>query len=218
MNLSEYESEPIDGLPDYLPDGEHILWQGSPERKSFSKHVFHLNKLLIYFGILIAWNIMSNINAGSSIVEVIVGTSWIGILTLAAISILMLFSWMFSKSTLYTITNRRLVLRFGVAIPMIINMPWEKIRLADLKVYPDESGDISLTLIDGEKISYFVLWPHVKPWKFSSVRPMLRSIPKATQVGTIIADALSASMQTSQTHEKQDKKIATDNTNNLVLS
>lgn len=190
MNMSEYESEPVPGLPEYLPEGEYILWQGSPHWKSFSRHVFHINKLLIYFCILIAWNVWSSLNAELSLLQAMSGATWIGVLTIFAISIVLIFSWLFSKTTIYTITNRRLVLRFGVAIPMIINLPWNKVQQADVKVYADHSGDIPLTLIAGEKISYFVMWPHAKPWNFSRVKPMLRSIPGANKVALIVAEAL----------------------------
>ena len=43
MKITEYESEPIPGLPEQLPQGEKILWQGAPKWQSFAKHVFHIN-------------------------------------------------------------------------------------------------------------------------------------------------------------------------------
>jgi hypothetical protein len=39
-------------------------------------------------------------------------------------------------------------------------------------------------------MSYFVLWPHAKPWRMGHVEPMLRCIPNAQAVGQILGRAL----------------------------
>ena len=30
MGMTEYEDEPVEGLPEYLPEGETMVWQGRP--------------------------------------------------------------------------------------------------------------------------------------------------------------------------------------------
>ena len=53
-NGHEHEFEPAFGLPEPLPQGEHILWQGAPDFTDMAIRVFHLRKAAIYFAVLIA--------------------------------------------------------------------------------------------------------------------------------------------------------------------
>ena len=91
--------------------------------------------------------------------------------------------------TVYTLTNRRIVMRFGVALPMMINVPLDKIESADLAEY-GEFGDIALTLAPGERISYMALWPHARPWHHSKVKPMLRGLPNVSVAAALLANAV----------------------------
>ena len=50
---AEHEFEASHGLPAALPKGERILWQGSPDVKSLTRHAFHVPKLAAYFGLLL---------------------------------------------------------------------------------------------------------------------------------------------------------------------
>ena len=50
----EHEFEPERGLPEQLPAGEQLLWQGSPEWKRLAQRAFHVRKLVVYFAALIA--------------------------------------------------------------------------------------------------------------------------------------------------------------------
>jgi len=45
----EHEFEPEYGLPERLPDGEKMLWQGAPDFKALAIRVFHLRKLALHF-------------------------------------------------------------------------------------------------------------------------------------------------------------------------
>ena len=56
----------------------------------------------------------------------------------------------------------------------------------------DGRGDIALRLGDETRIAYFVLWPHARPWRLKSPQPMLRALPKASDVGRILAEAIAA--------------------------
>ena len=38
--MSEYENEPIRGLPGLLPKGEYIVWQGSPDWRGLARRFF----------------------------------------------------------------------------------------------------------------------------------------------------------------------------------
>ena len=45
----EHEFEAAPGLPEPLPRGERLIWQGSPDWVQLAIHAFHVRKLAIYF-------------------------------------------------------------------------------------------------------------------------------------------------------------------------
>jgi hypothetical protein len=190
--MNEHESEPIRGLPAYLPAGEHIVWQGAPDWRQLARRAFHVRKVALYFVLLIGIHVGFRLAEGATLPGAVRGAAWLAVLGLSAIALLGLLAWLYGKTTVYTVTEQRLVMRFGVAIPMMINIPWQKIDAADLKVYAGGNGDIALTLARDQKLSYWLLWPHVRPWHFSPVRPMLRCLADAQPVAAHLGDVLGA--------------------------
>jgi len=78
-----------------------------------------------------------------------------------------------------------------VALPMTVNVPLGKIANAALKTYRDGSGDIPLRpSADSDRVSYLLLWPHIRPWRMRAPEPMLLSIPDAAKVAARLAEAL----------------------------
>ncbi len=53
--MSEYEIEPIPGLPGDLPPGERILWQGKPDWRMLARTAFHTRIVAGYFVLLSVW-------------------------------------------------------------------------------------------------------------------------------------------------------------------
>jgi hypothetical protein len=187
--MNEYEYEPIRGLPERLPEGEYIIWQGEPEWGALARRVFHVRAVMVYFALLLAWYLWTRVSTGTSPVGLLSAASWPLMLGTTALIILYGLAWAFARSTVYTLTNRRIVMRFGVAIPMMINVPLDKIESADLAAY-GEFGDIALTLAPGERISYLALWPHARPWHIARVKPMLRGLPNVAVATALLADAV----------------------------
>jgi hypothetical protein len=190
--VNEYEREPIPGLPEVPPAGERILWQGAPDWGSLARHGFHARKVAVYFALILAWLLGSRLWAGESLAQAMVLGAWLLVLALLAIGLLLLLAWANSRATLYTLTNRRVAIRFGVAVSMTINIPYRQILAADLRRYGDGTGDIPLSLAGRPRVSYLVLWPFVRPWRFGKVQPMLRSVPTAERVAGILAEAMRA--------------------------
>lgn len=185
--VTEYEYEPVPGLPERLPPGEEILWQGSPRWDVLARRAFHVRKVAGYFLLLAGWTIAWDIQAGS---DPVASAFWLVLAAALAIGLLTLLARAMARSTLYTITSHRVVMRFGVAIPMTINLPFTRVVGAALRDYGDGTGEIPLTLAPRTRTSYLVLWPHVRPWRFSPAEPMLRAIPEAQRVARILAAAL----------------------------
>lgn len=188
--MNEHEHEPVWGLPEYLPEGEKMLWQGQPAWQQLALHVFHVRKIAIYFVLLCIAHIGLQWTDGASLAVAAKGAFWLIALGAAAIAILALMSRLYSNTTIYTVTNQRLVLRFGVAVPMMINIPWEKVDEVGLLRRADGSGDIIFTLASDRKMSYWLLWPHAKPWRFSPVRPALRGLTVVDEVAERVRQAI----------------------------
>lgn len=189
--IGEYEIEPVRGLPELLPEGEQILWQGTPDGWGIARRVFHLRKLAVYFGVLWLWNVWVSISGGLSWLDAIAATNMITLAAGTALAIVAALAWMTARATIYTVTNRRIIIRCGVVITLAINVPFETIQSVDYRPFRDGTGDFPLSVTGVEGIGYWLLWPHVRPWHFGArCEPMLRSVPEAAEVGQIISDAL----------------------------
>lgn len=191
--MREHEYEPVRGLPEVLPPGEAILWQGAPDREVMARRALHIRTLAIYFALLSVTRgvatAMDGVPAGAAALDAL----WLAVPAAATIAILYLFAVLWSRTTVYTVTNRRLVMRIGVALSMTLNIPFNRIEAAAVKVNPDGSGDLSLRLAADNNIAYALLWPHARPWHFSRAEPTLRAIPQVELVAQILARALAAS-------------------------
>jgi hypothetical protein len=194
--MREHDYEPIHGLPEALPPGETVLWQGRPTWKTLAVRAFHLRGLTIYFGVLVAYAVISKAVEGGTPLEVGRSLGIFGGLAAAVIGMIALFAYMVARTTIYTITNRRVVLRFGVALPLTVNFPFTQLIAGSLRMHggagPGASGDIALALREGKRTSYILLWPHARPWRMSRPEPMMRAIPDAAKVAQVLARAAAA--------------------------
>ena len=176
-------------LPAPLPEGERVIWQGKPAFKGLALRSFHIREVAIYFGLLLVWRLWSNWSQGLPAGEAITSALWLIVPAIAGIAVLAGLAWAFQRAACYTITSKRILFQFGVALPMTMNIPLSKIEAAALKTYRDGSGDIPLKLV-GERVSHLLLWPHVRPWKLVVSEPMLRAVPNAAIAAAKLNEAL----------------------------
>ena len=188
--MREHEYEPIKGLPEELPDGEFVVWQGEPAWRSFTARAFHSRNLAFYFVGLIAVHLVYQILNGAAFAELSVSVAWQAGLAAIALGLLTLLGKQYASSTVYTLTNRRLVVRSGVAVPMIINLPWESVAKVGFKAFSDGTGDFLVTPKPGKKLFYLMVWPHVKPFGWGRVNPLLRAIPEPQALAQRLAQVL----------------------------
>ena len=186
---AEHEFEAALGLPEPLPAGETILWQGVPSWTAMAKHVFRLQWLAVYFAVIVVLQVFSvagsegGIVAGWSSVALAVFLALIGLLLIG------LMAYWSATTTMYTLTNRRIVMRVGIVLTVTFNLPYKSLKSADLKLYKDGTGDIPMQIGTEDKIAFFHLWPHVRPWRLANPEPMMRCIPDAKQVATLLTEA-----------------------------
>jgi Bacterial PH domain len=196
--VTEYEIEPIPGLPGVPPAGEHILWQGSPDWRVLARTAFHTRLVAGYFALLLLWAVVDAVLQGIGSPADLTGAAMTALMGAAGVALLHLLAWASARSTIYTLTNRRIVLRIGVAVPKCINLPLAMIGAVDLGARADGSGDMPLTLTGQPKLGYLALWPHARPWKVARPQPMLRAVPDAAQVASLIARACHAAGRSGQ--------------------
>ena len=210
MNLTEHDYEPVRGLPAPLPNEERILWQGSPAPVSLARQAFRVRGVALYFAVLMVWRLAAAdgpLADPAAVWTAIAPPLFMGVLVLAVLGGL---AWLNARETVYTVTNRRIVMRFGVALPMTVNLPLSQVESADLRQHADGSGDIALTLLPGTRVSYLVFWPHVRAWRFNRVRPSLRAVQNPLQVAECLRAAVEGSAQTARLVEPATVEAASD--------
>jgi hypothetical protein len=188
--MSEHDFEPIRGLPGPLPEGETILWQGAPNWRVLASQAFHVRAVAIYFGGMLAWRTLTAIGSGETPARALESALSVAPIALAAIGMLVFLAWLNARTTVYTITNRRLVFRFGAALPKAINFPFKIIDSAALKPIARGCGDVAVSLKAPNKIAFLLMWPHVRPWRVAAPQPTLRGVSDAAVVADILASAM----------------------------
>jgi hypothetical protein len=163
-----------------------------------------VRKIAFYFGLLILIRLGLLVTGGVTFKEAAVSALWLATLAVLAIAILSLLAWLYSRSTVYSITDRRLVIRFGIALPMAVNIPFKVVESAGLRRHADGTGDIPLVLGSGQNVNYLIMWPNVRPWRFLDAQPMLRCIQDVESTAEILADALRAAAQASPREQRSD--------------
>ncbi|MFN6979749.1 MAG: photosynthetic complex putative assembly protein PuhB, partial [Gemmobacter sp.] len=106
-----------------------------------------------------------------------------------AVGILRAMAWAQARSTVYTITTARVLMRIGAALSVTYNIPYTQIGTARLDLKPGGTGTIALETLGDTRLAFLALWPHVRPWHTRRTQPALRCIPGAAAVAQILAEA-----------------------------
>lgn len=187
MPHDDFEIEPIEGLPERPPEGEEILWQGRPDWFALARESLWLYPVAAYFVLLTIWRFVSVVDLmpvgqaiGAALPFVFLG--------LIVCGLLMLTAFVQARATMYTVTTSRVVMRIGAALTLTVNLPFREIGTASLDLRRSGTGTIAFETLGRARLSYLVLWPHVRPWRISPSQPALRAIPDAKSVAALIAD------------------------------
>lgn len=189
----EHEFEPQMGLPERLPRGEQLLWQGKPHAPTLALRVFHLRKVALYFGLLMLLSVANSMADGATLATALRGLLGLPLLlAFTALSLLAALAWFTASTTVYTLTDRRVVMRVGIVLTLTFNLPLRWIAGAELARLPGDRGDIALALAGEDRIAWLQLWPHVKPWQLRRPQPTLRAIAQAPAVAQQLVQAWQA--------------------------
>lgn len=187
----EHEWEAAYGLPEPLPSGESILWQGQPQARSVARRIFHGVGLSCYFLALLIWAAISQWDEASSVGQLLKGLSPLLILTGVAWSIVATLAYLTASTTVYTLTNRRVVMRIGIVLTVTYNLPLRCIDAAHVAHMGHGRGDIALALTGDTRIAFLHLWPHARPWHVNRPQPMLRCLDDVDGVAQRLMSAWS---------------------------
>ena len=173
-------------LSENLPNGEQLIWQGQPERHALATRAMYLKYIAFYLAALIA------ARTGYLVVDGEPVATWSGMLIwqmLASAFVMLLIvglAAVYSRTTRYSLTNERLIIKTGAAITIHINLPLQQIIGADLREYSDDTGDITLQVSQADKLYWLLMWPNVRSWWIRPLRPVLRGLRDAQAVAHLL--------------------------------
>ena len=186
----EHEFEAAPGLPESLPAGEFILWQGAPDWRVLAVQALHVRKLAYYFAAMLGLQALYLLSEpGAALLRPLLTSLGMALLALGLLSAT---AWFAASSTLYTLTNKRVVMRVGIVLTLTFNLPLRQIAGAALRPQAGGFGDIALALKGPDRIAWLNLWPHARPWALKNPQPSLRCLPDAAAVGEQIQHAWQA--------------------------
>ena len=142
--MSEYDFEPVRGLPYRLPEDEKILWQGSPNWRSLAVHLCHVRWITIYFAVLMLWRIAVAYSEGTSVSLALEIDAWLAALLGIVMAMALAFAFLAARTTIYTVTTRRVVLRYGIAFTKAVNVPLRTVKSVGLRMHANGTGDLAL--------------------------------------------------------------------------
>jgi Bacterial PH domain len=183
-----------DGLPDHLPEGERILWQGRPDWKRLAIDALHVRKVAVYFAGVIALQAAYRSAQGDSFDVAFANAPMLIACAVGACGILALIAYLSAKTTRYTLTNKRALMRIGITLPITVNVPYAKVDGVSFANTGDDCGTICFKPGGDVRLAYAMLWPHAKPWNFSKPQPAFRDIADVDAVASRLASLLGGRM------------------------
>jgi Bacterial PH domain len=188
--MSDFDFDTKQGLPEALPQGERLLWQGRPDWQSLAVSAFHVRKVMLYFAGLALFQGAARLVDGASIATAAQPFLWYIPMGLVATLLLTGVAWLSAYTTTYTLTTKRAVMKIGMALPVTFNIPFKQIDGAYVGHLANGTGDICFRFGDKQKIAYLLLWPHARRWHFSKPQATFRAIPDVDRVANLAATSL----------------------------
>lgn len=190
MSADDFEFEAIPGLPGPLPSGESLLWQGSPRWWALARRSLYVVPVSAYFLLVAAWQGVSLWQAHPAWQPLLPALGRLLLPGALAVALLCLLAWASARATVYSLTNRRVVIRHGVALPIGLNLPLAQIQAVAMNRHRDGTAELALALPNSKRIGYVVNWPHVRTWQLARPQPTLRAITDVDRVARLLTQAL----------------------------
>ena len=170
---------------DAIPDGESILWKGKPSLWGFSWNLFGLKWITFYLSILSVVSI-ARFFASDFHTAFYIDFLPFFLSGIFASIILIGLAAIQAYSTVYIITENRVIIKTGAALSFLISMPFKKIKEVNLQKRGASIGTISFDLFSKKRVPYISCWPSVRPWKFKKTQPAFSCVRSVDEVATIL--------------------------------
>ncbi len=178
--------EPVRGLPEMLPEGERIVWQGAPSPWQLTTECLKARWIVIWCALLAVWRGGATL-ADGTLLDAGRAVATYAVIGAVAVAILYLCGTVMARSTVYTLTNKRVVMRIGAALTVTLQIPFSRIGSADVAEGRAGHGTISFAPIGDGKLGTLALWPHCRPWA-KRAQPAFRAIPDVAYVAGLVGD------------------------------
>ena len=182
----EHEFEAALGLPEALPRNEYIVWQGRPDWRQLAIEAFHVRKIAIYFAAMVLLQLVHLMDNNTALPEMFKSLATSVTLAAIALSLLTWGAYLSANGTMYTLTNKRIIMRIGIVLSLTFNLPLKKITACDLQLQKNQTGNLALGIASESPIGWLNLWPHVRAWRVASPQPSLRCVPQAQALAQLI--------------------------------
>ncbi len=172
---------------------ETVIWEGQPGWRSAAFRIWHVRLVVAWFAFLAIdgavrlWG-----DPRTSADALLHGEAHLVAIGVLVVTLLVVLAAQTARTTRYTITDRRVIMRIGIGLRAKLVIPFGAIAHVGVRIHPDQTGDLALRLIPGQSVMYPKLWPHARPWRFLRAEPMLRCIPQPGVAGTILCRAIAA--------------------------
>lgn len=190
----DFEREEVFGLPGPLPEGERLVWQGSPDRKLVARHVLRVRWLMGYFAVMVGWLVVTGIYFERDAAAFVTSIMAMVLAALLIWGLVQWLSWGIAKTTRYSITTRRVVMRFGIALPKAFNLPFAEMEAADAFKNADGSGGIALRFKPDIRLAYLVFFPHVRAFRFRNPEPQMIALADVATPSAALGEQFRAHM------------------------
>jgi hypothetical protein len=170
------------------PARPHVKWTGRPAWRSCAIRIWRAPWVAVYFGLLIADAVRASVM--TPLKSDLLGDAALLAIAGGVLGLLMLLAWLTVRTTTYVISDRHVEMHFGIGLQAKLVIPFGAIEHVAVRVHRDQTGDIALRLIKGQGVLYPKLWPHARPWRWFRAEPMLRCVPRAGVVGTLLSRAV----------------------------
>ncbi len=172
-----------------LLSGERLLWQGRPDWRAVARDVLHIRFLAAYFALMLIWEFAADRADGWSPLNTLWRGTGLFVTGLVMLSACAGYAWAIARTTRYTLTTERCILTYGLALSSTLSVPLRRVASVAVDARHDGKGDILLTPKPGPRLRYLKLWPHARPWRWSSAEPMLRGVPDVVELAAAISRA-----------------------------
>lgn len=172
-----------------------MLWQGAPDWRVLALHGYRVRAFAGYGVAVILARALLNMAEGQSVLAVGQSLLWPVVLLSAGLCLLGFIAYLAARTTVYTLTDRRVVIRQGIAMPVTMNLPLSLVDGVSVISRGQGTGDVALQLAQTERVSYLLLWPHVRPWQWRQPQPMLRAIADHAPVAQAVVQVLQGAGQ-----------------------